>query len=639
MKFWNFPSFKGGNINSINNAGLETFRDNPIESLTREICQNSLDAIKDRTKPVIVEFKSFSTDKFPNKQELINIFKKCKSTWKGKNKKSEEFINKALTTLEKPEINFLRISDFNTIGLKGAESGELGEPWSSLIKEAGSSNKQEDSGGSFGIGKSAPFLVSDLRTLFYSSYAIDNYKSHIGVSNIMSYITETGEVTSGIGYYTNTQDSRAIPNLIQLDNNFFRNETGTDIYVSAFKSSPNWETEIIKSVLHNFFITVFEKMLIVRVNDIEINHENLEELINSLDDSEENRNLKNYYLLLSSEEKLIKYPARKYRNGISFDEGEATLYLMGGENLNRRVLMTRKNGMQIYEQDRFSASISFTGILRITGNNMNSIFKEMENPAHNGWSANRYEDDPKLAEKIFKDLRRFMREKVKETFQINVSDEMDAVGLSDFLPNKNLVLDSGKKEIETINKSVNDIKVKKKKSFSNKRSTDPTENLQQILGQFGITDGSNGGSIFNGKSSGDGPGQGVSDIGGNNDLDKDSLGSLDLENKESTKIKPVSSSQKYICIDKRNGLYKFHIIPNNRVSKGELRFTVLGEQNLYKLPIVNANFLNKDLRVIKIHNNIVYFDTENGRLIDDIILNLEIDYPEYCTIEVSLYEN
>lgn len=40
MVNWNFPSVAGGNINSINNAGLETFRDNPIDSLTREIYQN-----------------------------------------------------------------------------------------------------------------------------------------------------------------------------------------------------------------------------------------------------------------------------------------------------------------------------------------------------------------------------------------------------------------------------------------------------------------------------------------------------------------------------------------------------------------------------------------------------------------------
>ncbi|MEK4715720.1 hypothetical protein [Sporosarcina sp. FSL K6-5500] len=70
--FWNFPAVSGGNINSINNAGLETFRGNEIDSLTREICQNSLDTVKNQEQPVIVEFKDFTiqSEKFPGLNQL-----------------------------------------------------------------------------------------------------------------------------------------------------------------------------------------------------------------------------------------------------------------------------------------------------------------------------------------------------------------------------------------------------------------------------------------------------------------------------------------------------------------------------------------------------------------------------------------
>ena len=60
--FWYFPSTEGGQINSINNAGIETFRGNELDSLTREICQNSLDAVKDESQPVVVEFKRFEIE-------------------------------------------------------------------------------------------------------------------------------------------------------------------------------------------------------------------------------------------------------------------------------------------------------------------------------------------------------------------------------------------------------------------------------------------------------------------------------------------------------------------------------------------------------------------------------------------------
>ncbi|MDY0407668.1 hypothetical protein [Paracerasibacillus soli] len=134
--YWNFPATIGGNINSINHAGLETFRGNALESLTREICQNSLDAVRDKTKPVIVEFKGFTThtNNFPNHKELLNVFRDCRVTWQGRNKQSEDFIEDAVQILQKDKMQFLRISDFNTKGLEGAKDAELGSAWSSLVK-------------------------------------------------------------------------------------------------------------------------------------------------------------------------------------------------------------------------------------------------------------------------------------------------------------------------------------------------------------------------------------------------------------------------------------------------------------------------------------------------------------------------
>src|SRR5699024_1535720 len=135
--------------------------------------------------------------------------------------------------------------------------------------------KGDSSGGSFGIGKSAPFLNSNLRTLFYSSYDIEAYESFIGVSNILSFKLLTNEVTVGKGYYTNNELSTAIPGQLHLDKSYQRMETGTDIYVTAFNPKTNWETEMVESVLYNFFITIWDNRLIVKVNDFEINKDNI----------------------------------------------------------------------------------------------------------------------------------------------------------------------------------------------------------------------------------------------------------------------------------------------------------------------------------------------------------------------------
>src|SRR5699024_7323301 len=127
MNYWNFPSTIGGNISSINHAGLETFRGNAMESMTREICQNSLDAYLNVNKPVIVEFNEFTinTSNLPGRNELIEDFQLALHTWEGKNKQSMEFIQSALEILSRENIKILRISDFNTRGLEGAEHAEL----------------------------------------------------------------------------------------------------------------------------------------------------------------------------------------------------------------------------------------------------------------------------------------------------------------------------------------------------------------------------------------------------------------------------------------------------------------------------------------------------------------------------------
>lgn len=69
-------------------------------------------------------------------------------------------------TCFKGPLNVLRISDFNTKGLEGADTGDYKSSWGRLVKCNGASNQNSTAGGSYGIGKSASFLCSDLRTVF-----------------------------------------------------------------------------------------------------------------------------------------------------------------------------------------------------------------------------------------------------------------------------------------------------------------------------------------------------------------------------------------------------------------------------------------------------------------------------------------
>ena len=57
MRGWSFPSRCFGPTDGMNDAGLQWFKDEPIRALAREMCQNSLDAVKNKEYPVKVEFK------------------------------------------------------------------------------------------------------------------------------------------------------------------------------------------------------------------------------------------------------------------------------------------------------------------------------------------------------------------------------------------------------------------------------------------------------------------------------------------------------------------------------------------------------------------------------------------------------
>ena len=185
---WKFSSASHGEIVGLNDAGITMFSIDIFNSLAREIIQNSIDARTTDNKPVKVEFNSFSisVNEFPGKKRFESILGYCNDMTKDND--ALEFIKKAKDIFNKSEIKVLRISDYNTTCLIGAKDGKIGEPWSRLVKEKGTSQKNDDAGGSFGIGKSSPFSASNLRTVFYSTLDKYGYSSCIGVASLISFI-------------------------------------------------------------------------------------------------------------------------------------------------------------------------------------------------------------------------------------------------------------------------------------------------------------------------------------------------------------------------------------------------------------------------------------------------------------------
>lgn len=400
---WFFPTTHGGKISGFNDSGIQFFKDNKLLSLAKEICQNSLDAkVNGLKSPVKVEFSSFyiTKDKFPGYENFYNIINKeidfAEKHYKN-DKKALQFYKEAKGILEKDNILCLRISDFNTTGLTGSNV-KFGSKWDKLVNSEGFSDNPATFGGSFGIGKNATFACSKLNTVFYSTKDIDNVEASKGVAKLSSCLLENGEIIQGTCYYgfmnETTDLSEKIKNQIFFDPNFkYRYTSGTDIYILGFDNSSNydffedpnknWAVEIAASIIDNYFVSILDDKLVVKVNDIELASSSIVEVFNHI--YNRNKDLFNPYtvdyfdILTSNKYEVI---TKKYS---MFEENDVELKLAFDTKLKNRIAIIKGTGMKVFDKDHLPQISFYSGILKLIGTKVNSCFREMENPRHDGW--------------------------------------------------------------------------------------------------------------------------------------------------------------------------------------------------------------------------------------------------------------
>lgn len=190
------------------------------------------------------------------------------------------FFNNAIKISNQPKIRCLRISDFNTTGLLGSDE-EYNSPWCNLTKSQGTSDKSGSNGGSFGIGKFAPYACSDFRTVFYSTLDSTGIEAYQGIARLTSFKDEKGTTAQGIGFYGNPKNSPA-KRQYSIDHNFqirTAGNSGTDIYIIGFNGDTDWESKIVASILDGFLYAIYSEKLEVAVENTIINKNTLPELM------------------------------------------------------------------------------------------------------------------------------------------------------------------------------------------------------------------------------------------------------------------------------------------------------------------------------------------------------------------------
>ena len=392
---WIFPGNNYSNENGLDTADMETFKKDPMASLAREICQNSIDAKAEGQKKTKVVFHSFAVtrNRIPKIERLEKEIASCLNYWSEKNSKSTvEQLSKMLSSIRQEKITCLRISDYNTTGLSGVYDTENGSFYL-LTKGSGISDKGGTKGGSKGIGKFATFVTSNINTVFYSTLNQENEEGYLGISKLCSTRIEgTDEKTIGIGYYGQDIKNSAISGQLFLEEGYKRDVTGTDIYIIGFKGHNDWKKEIITKILESFMVAIMYDELEVEVDEIVLNKESLKEIIGvyKLQNDVVSKNIVSQYLLLTNDTAVIsgEIPVLDYGNVTIKVKAFAS---EEREFATNECVMVRSPYMKIKSLKHIT-SIPFSALCIIDDNIINEMLRKIENPVHTDWQIKRIED-------------------------------------------------------------------------------------------------------------------------------------------------------------------------------------------------------------------------------------------------------
>ena len=426
---WRFPPTSGGRADGFNDPGIAHFRGSLYSSLARETIQNSLDARANPDRPVDVTFEMVEVSPGDvGRDELSVAVSACLAELDPDDPAQSE-LSRAREVLEKNKIPVLRVSDKNTTGLRDRQ-------WRTLVKMQGASFKAdlEGAGGSFGIGKYAPFAVSALRTVFYWTCYEEtdrNIERFQGKCVLMSH-QHGGEEVQGTGFY-GLKDrclelTTDVPARFRLTTSQSDPIPGTSVAIVGFVEARDWRRRIAASVVENFFYAIDRGRLTVLVepgNDddglFEINDVTLASCFAALldgnheveDDQAEGgnalRQARAFWEISDADEPVTEKQDQ--------DLGHCRLWIRVGDGLPSKVAFVRRTGMLVTTQQRnlirFPGFRDFAALCVFEDPAGNELLRRMENPKHDQFEPDRLpEEDRQRGRRALKRITDWIRSEV-----------------------------------------------------------------------------------------------------------------------------------------------------------------------------------------------------------------------------------
>lgn len=644
---WSFPTTGGGKKTGFNEAGIQFFNDDILLSLAREMCQNSLDAKKEGSnEPVIVAFNSFRLKRkdFNGLDSFYNIIEKeinyAKKYYKN-DKTPISFYSEAKKILDEEDMLCLRISDFNTSGLTGSDR-EIDSKWDKNVKSEGFSDNPTTSGGSFGIGKNAAFACSKLHTVFYSTLDENGLMASQGVSKLSSCELDDGNFTQGTGYYGYIKNTASGIRLDCVEKQMFidpsfkeRSESGTDIYILGFDDrnksneiiddeNEGWVIDFTASIIDNYFVSILDKKLIVKINDLELNDKTIVEQFNYIYSNNSdlfNQYTVDYFNILATD----KYDT-KHETFSMFEPDDVSFDIAFDPNFKNRVGVIKGTGMKIFDKDKLPQISFYCGVLKLVGKDVNEYFRQMENPKHNEWHPSKMKDE-KIAVKQYNKLFDFVRATIRKYVENSIPESMDAEGIGEFLPDE---FDDGSNNEPTesiMDDILEEVEVEEKPIISNDSIRIDDENQEN--------DSTGGKAYAEGEEEGNyGQGDPNESNGGNGTPGNvsDEKGTIDVP---SGKTVLTTKSR---CVY-TNGKYDFIFVSPKDLQNAKITVEIAGELANYKPEIVEASGERKLFSGsgIKYSGNVIEVGKVNAN--EPKRIQFTLKETENWALEVKVYEN
>jgi hypothetical protein len=598
-----FPIDSAGRWDGFNEPGMEHFSGNPLEHLGREIVQNALDARLDKTKPVriIFELKKISTNEIPDLPEFKKVIESCNANAKEEGPKAQAFFEQAIELIRDKKIDVLRVSDFNTTGISGP--CENGKPYFAFMKATGQSKKpSDDSTGSFGIGKFAPYTVSGLRTVFVTTAWLSPEDDVLryytqGKSVLMSH--QSGKKThSGTGYWGIREECMPVTDVKKIPEWLLRSDetTGTTLNILGFRQTKNWQEILAANIATNFFGAIFENALEIDIGEkYQITSKSISgiftnpAILKAVEEQDGGRekfeNVKQYIRALSNGTEVITDESEQQHLG------RCEVRLIVAENMPKKVAILR-NGMLITEElaklKRFSDYKEFVAVVRCLSTSGNALLRSMEPPRHDDFEPARLptEDEVRKGKAALDSLAKWIRQTLQQYATDPVSAVTNIDELADFFSDEDT---EGTLKLNEENPA-GSIKIRARKiEFKNRPSVTIPDDINDGSDD-GDSDGSDGAGATekNGDGSNSGDSNGGKVKGGNSGGEKkESPVGVPLKNVRAIVVGP--KTRKILFTTEKSGVFQIQIQDSGADANRNLKVITASEGTVKDGGIFNVS--------------------------------------------------